>query len=101
MRRLIETGQFPWVRRMMGRRQADVDDPKDRMSRRICPLKLARMTADASFLVIPSLSNKADLALQLYYAQLVLNLAWTPLFFGAKQKVRGLSSCTQTNLTCE
>jgi hypothetical protein len=32
----------------------------------------------------------ADLALQLYYAQLALNLAWSPLFFGARQKTAAL-----------
>lgn len=31
-------------------------------------------------------SAQADQALQLYYAQLGLNLIWSPLFFGFKQK---------------
>ncbi|WVO24926.1 uncharacterized protein IAS62_006306 [Cryptococcus decagattii] len=36
--------------------------------------------------VTPSGTSQADQALQLYYAQLGLNLIWSPLFFGFKQK---------------
>jgi hypothetical protein len=31
-----------------------------------------------------SFSAQADQALQLYYAQLALNMLWTPLFFGGE-----------------
>ncbi|KAK1925833.1 TspO/MBR-related protein [Papiliotrema laurentii] len=36
--------------------------------------------------ITPQATAQADQALTLYYAQLGLNLLWTPLFFGAKQK---------------
>jgi tryptophan-rich sensory protein len=32
-------------------------------------------------------SAQADQSLQLYYAQLALNMLWTPLFFGGTCKI--------------
>ena len=34
-------------------------------------------------------SAQADQALQLYYAQLALNMLWTPIFFGGESSASG------------
>ena len=44
----------------------------------------------------PNFSAQADQALTLYYAQLGLNLLWTPLFFGGRSKRYGLSGTLMT-----
>ncbi|ODO09905.1 hypothetical protein I350_02128 [Cryptococcus amylolentus CBS 6273] len=45
---------------------------------------LAVKSFDAA--ITPSGTHESDVALQLYYAQLGLNLIWSPIFFGLKQK---------------